>query len=257
MLYGLTTMIDSIREYWNKNIHDIEIAKYPIGTREFFDNLETYHFEKLEYLPRIVSFNGYKGKRLLEVGCGLGIDLVHFAKGGAKVYGIDVAEKAIKLAEKNFELHGVNGELHIMNGEDIKFNDNSFDVVYAHGVLAYTENPEKMISEIHRVLKTGGEAILMMYNRNSWLFILAKLFGVKLERDDAPVVNTFYLSEFRLMLNDFSSVEILLERFPVKTRIHRGIKATLYNSLLVPVLNLIPKSLLRPFGAHLIAKAIK
>ena len=257
MLYGLTTMIDSIREYWNKNIHDIEIAKYPIGTREFFDNLETYHFEKLEYLPRIVSFNGYKGKRLLEVGCGLGIDLVHFAKGGAKVYGIDVAEKAIKLAEKNFELHGLDGELHVMNGEDLNFNNNSFDVIYAHGVLTYTENPQQMLHEIHRVLKPGGEAILMMHNRNSWLFFLAKLLGVKLERDDAPVVNTCTFSEFRQMLNDFSSFEILLERFPVKTRIHKGIKATLYNSLLVPVLNLIPKSLLRPFGAHLIAKAIK
>jgi len=257
MLYGLTTMIDSIREYWNKNINDIEIAKYPIGTREFFDNLETYHFEKLEYLPRIVSFNGYKGKRLLEVGCGLGIDLVHFAKGGAKVYGIDVAEKAIKLAEKNFELHGVNGELHIMNGEDIKFNDNSFDFVYAHGVLAYTENPEKMISEIHRVLKTGGETILMMYNRSSWLFILTKLFGVKLEREDAAVFNTYSINEFRQMSRCFSHVDIITERLPVRTRIHKGMKATLYNSLFVPVFNLIPRPIVRLFGAHIIAKCIK
>src|SRR3972149_10845377 len=257
MLYGLTTMIDSIREYWNKNINDIEIAKYPIGTREFFDNLETYHFEKLEYLPRIVSFNGYKGKRLLEVGCGLGIDLVHFAKGGAKVYGIDVAEKAIKLAEKNFELHGVNGELHIMNGEDIKFNDNSFDFVYAHGVLAYTENQEKMISEIHRVLKTGGETILMMYNRSSWLFILSKLFGVKLEREDAAVFNTYSINEFRHMSRCFSHVDIITERLPVRTRIHKGMKATLYNSLFVPVFNLIPRPIVRLFGAHIIAKCIK
>lgn len=257
MLYGLTTMIDSIREYWNKNIHDIEIAKYPIGTREFFDDLETYHFKKLDYLTRIVSFNGYNGKRLLEIGCGLGIDLFHFAKGGAKVYGIDVAEKAIKLAEKNFELHGVNGELHIMNGEDIKFNDNSFDVVYAHGVLAYTENPEKMVSEIHRVLKTGGEAILMMYNRNSWLFILAKLFGVKLEREDAPIFNTYSINVFRKMLRSFSHVDIIIERLPVRTRIHKGMKASFYNSLFVPVFNMIPRSVVRLFGAHIIAKCIK
>ncbi len=250
-------MIDSIREYWNKNIHDNEIAKYPVGTREFFEELETYHFEKLEYLPRIVDFTGYKGKRLLEVGCGLGIDLVRFAKGGAIVFGVDLVEKAIKLAKKNFELHGLNGELHVMNGEDLKFDDNSFDVVFSHGVLAYTSDPMKMIYEIRRVLKAGGEAILMMYHRNSWLFFLTKLLGVRLERDNSPVFNTYSHSEFRQMLSDFSHVKIITDRFPLRTRLHRGIKGGLFNNLFVPAFKLIPKKIVRPFGAHLIAKAIK
>jgi len=249
--------INLIREYWNKNVHDVEIAHYPVGTKEFFDELEEYHYEKLEYLPRIVDFKAYKGKKLLEVGSGLGIDLVRFAKGGALVTGVDLADPAIKLAKKNFELHGVNGELLVMNGEELSFDVDSFDVVFAHGVLAYTSDADLMISEIYRVLKPGGEAILMMYHRNSWLFFVAELFGFKLGREDAPVFKTYSIDEFQRMLEDFSHSEILTVRFPVKTRIHKGLKATIFNRLFVPVFNLIPEAMVRRFGAHLIAKAKK
>jgi ubiquinone/menaquinone biosynthesis C-methylase UbiE len=251
------SVIELIKEYWSENLHDLEIAKSPIGTREFFKELENYRFEKNAYLLRVVDFNGYEGKRLLEVGCGFGIDLVRFAKGGAIVTGIDLVEKAILLAKRNFELHEISGELRVMDGEQLRFEDDSFDVVYAHGVLAYTENAQRMIREIHRVLKPGGEAILMMYHRNSWLFTLARLLGMRLERDDAPVFNTYSLSEFRQMLYDFSTFVIFVERFPVRTRMYRGMKAILYNTFFVPFFNFIPKAMLRPFGAHLIARAIK
>ncbi len=249
--------IDLIRQYWSENIHDIEIAQYPAGTKEFFDELEHYRFEKLEYLPSILNFSSYGGKRLLEVGCGIGVDLVRFAEGGAVVTGIDLADKVIELAKKNFEFHGVEGELQEMNGENLTFQDESFDIVYSHGVLAYTENAEKMIYEIHRVLRTGGKAILMMYHRNSWLFFVAEIFGFKVGREDAPVFKTYSLEEFKKMLGIFSHIEIFIVRFPIKTRIHKGLKAFIYNNLFVPIFNLIPKPIVRLFGAHLIAKAIK
>ena len=62
--------------------------------------------------------------------------------------------------------NGLKADLHVMNGECMQFPDNSFDVVYAHGVLQYTADTGKMIAEIHRVLKPGGEAIMMVYNRH-------------------------------------------------------------------------------------------
>lgn len=249
--------IDLIREYWSTNLHDIEITHSPIGTKEFFEELEDYHYEKLEYLRRIIDFNAFKEKKVLEVGCGLGIDLVQFAKGGAVVTGIDLVDPVIELAKKNFELNGVKGELLVMNGEEMRFNDSSFDLVFAHGVLAYTSDVQLMIREIYRVLKPGCEAILMMYHRNSWLFYLAGLFGFRLRREDAPVFETYSIDEFRGMLKDFSHSEILIVRFPVRTRIHKGLKAIIYNHLFVPFFNLVPKPIVRSFGAHLIAKAKK
>jgi ubiquinone/menaquinone biosynthesis C-methylase UbiE len=251
------TIVEAIQRYWNEHIHDLEIARHPVGSQGFFAELTAYRFEKLEYLPRIVDFAAYKGKHLLEVGCGIGIDLIQFARHGAIVTGIDLAEQAIKLARKNFALQGLSGDLHMLNGEHLPFSDDSFDAVYAHGVLQYTSNPVRMIHEIHRVLKPGGEAILMVYNRYSWLNLLSRLSGVKLEHEDAPVFTTYSIREFRRMLRDFSRAEIIPERFPVKTRLHRGLKATLYNAVFVSAFNVLPKAVVRPFGWHLMAKAIR
>lgn len=250
-------LLEEIRKYWNEHIHDLEIAKHPLGTKGFFDDLDEYRFDKLSYLPRIVDFNSYKDKRLLEVGCGVGIDLVRFAKGGAVATGIDLAEKSIELAKKNFELNGVEGDLRLMNGEDLEFEDNSFDVVYAHGVLQYTADAQKMVDEIYRVLKSGGEAIMMVYNKYSWLNFLSKLMKVELEHEDAPVLKKYSISEFKRMLNKFSKIEIIPERFPVKTRLHHGLKALLYNKVFVGLFNTFPRSLVRPLGWHIVAKAIK
>lgn len=250
-------VLDAIRSYWNKHIHDLEIARYPVGTRGFFEELEVYRFAKLEYLPGVVDFTGYNGKQLLEVGCGIGIDLVRFAKHGAIAIGVDLAEVAVGLARKNFELHGLRGDIQTMDGEHLQFPDQSFDVVYAHGVLQYTNDPAAMIGEIYRVLKPGGEAILMVYNRYSWLNLLCKLFGVKLEHEDAPVFRKYSIRDFRTMVSGFSRVEIIPERFPVRTRLHSGLKAKLYNTLFVDAFNLIPRVLVRPLGWHLMAKAVR
>jgi SAM-dependent methyltransferase len=250
-------LIQAIRHYWNERIHDLEIARHPIGSKEFFDELAAYRYEKLDYLPRVVDFAGYRGKKLLEIGCGAGLDLARFARGGAAVSGVDLAEVSIDLAKKNFAFQGVTGDLRVMDGERLKFDADTFDVVYAHGVLQYTADIRTMIGEIRRVLKPGGEAILMVYNRFSWLNFMSKLFGVKLEHEDAPVLNTFSIPQFRGMLSAFSRVEIIPERFPVRTRLHHGIKAAVYNGMFVSMFNLLPKAAIRPLGWHLMAKATK
>jgi SAM-dependent methyltransferase len=250
-------LTESIRDYWNERIHDLEIARHPVGTRKFFEELDAYRFEKLDYLPGVVDFTGYRGKKLIEIGCGVGLDLAYFAQGGANVTGVDLASVSVDLARKNFAFQKVTGNLQVMDGERLEFDNESFDVVYAHGVLQYTANIEKMIAEIRRVLKPGGEAILMVYNRYSWLNFMSKLFGVKLEHEDAPVLNRFSIRQFRKMLSGFSQVQIIPERFPVRTRLHHGIKAAVYNGVFVASFNLLPKRLVRPLGWHLMAKAIK
>jgi SAM-dependent methyltransferase len=250
-------LIEVIRAYWNKRIHDLEIARHPVGSKEFFEELAAYRYEKLDYLPKVVDFAGYRDKKLLEIGCGVGLDLARFARGGAVVTGVDLAEVSIDLAKKNLGFQGVTGNLEVMDGERLDFDDNSFDVAYAHGVLQYTANIRTMIEQIRRILKPGGEAILMVYNRYSWLNFMSKLFGVKLEHEDAPVLNTFSIRQFRQMLSGFSQVEIIPERFPVPTRLHHGIKAAVYNGVFVTAFNILPKPMVRPLGWHLMAKAIK
>lgn len=250
-------LLIAIRDYWNEHIHDLEVATQPVGTLGFFDELDEYRFDKLRYLPKLVDFSGFKGKKLLEVGCGVGIDLVRFATGGADVTGIDLAGVSIELARENFRQRQLPVKLQEMNGEDLLFEDDSFDVVYAHGVLQYTAHAPRMISEIMRVLRPQGTTILMVYNRNSWLNALSKVMNVGLEHEDAPVLKKYSIGEFKDLLKIFSDYSIIPERFPVETRLHHGIKATLYNKGFVRLFNMLPRKLVQPLGWHLMAFAEK
>lgn len=249
--------VAQVRDYWNKHIHDLAIVTHPPGTKGFFEDLGEYRFDKLRYLPRLVNFGSFRGMHLLEVGCGVGTDLVRFARGGAIITGIDLAEQAVELCRRNLAVNDVLGSVQVMDGERMGFPDNVFDVVYAHGVLQYTPDPHAMIAEIHRVLKVGGTAILMVYNRYSWLSAMSRIMQVGLEHHDAPVFGTFSRREFQALLEPFRPVHIIAERFPVPSRLHRGWRAFLYNRVFVPTFNLLPRRLIQPLGWHLMATATK
>jgi SAM-dependent methyltransferase len=245
-------VIDAIQRYWNARIHDLEMTDAEVGSRAFFDDLDEYRFDKLHYLPRLVDFSAFRGQRLLEVGCGIGTDLVRFARGGARVTGLDLSQTAIDLARKNFEANGVIAEeLRVGNGEALPFDEGTFDVVYAHGVIQYTADPAQLVRECHRVLKPGGTGIFMVYNRLSWLNALSKVMKVPLEHEDAPVLKKFSIAEFRALLAPFDEARIVPERFPVKSRLHGGWKGVAFNTLFVGTFNALPRSWVRPLGWHL------
>ena len=245
--------IDEVRTYWGRHIHDLEITKHPVGSRGFFDDLDQYHFEKLHHLPRLIDFAAYRRKAVLEVGCGAAVDLARFAKGGAIATGIDLASSAIDLARANFEQQGLSGDFRVGSGEQMPFPDGAFDVVYAHGVVQYTADPQRLVDECRRVLKPGGEAIFQVYNRVSWLNALSKLMKVGLEHDDAPVLLKYSIGEFKQLLSGFTEVRVVPERFPVKSRLHGGWKGAVYNGLFVGTFNILPRAIVGRFGWHLLA----
>jgi ubiquinone/menaquinone biosynthesis C-methylase UbiE len=250
---GQATLIERVRAYWNTHIHDLEITRHPVGTPGFFQDLDQYHFEKLHHLLRLVPFDGMRGKKVLEIGCGAGTDLVRFARGGAEVYGVDVAESAIELAGKNFAIEGLAADLRVASGEQLPFPDDTFDLVYVHGVIQYTADDRAMAAEARRVVKPGGLVIVQVYNRISWLNALSKLMKVGLEHEDAPVLKKYSWGEFERLLGGFKDVEIVPERFPVKSRLHGGWKGLAFNTVFVGTFNALPRSLVRRYGWHLLA----
>ena len=251
---GSKPVIDEIQRYWNHRIHDLEMTEQPVGTRAFFDDLDEYRFDKLRYLPQLVDFEGFRGQRLLEVGCGIGTDLTRFARGGALVTGVDLSRTAIDLARQNLELHGMAAEeLRVANGEALPYPDAAFDVVYGHGVIQYTADPARLVRECHRVLRPGGTGIFMVYNRVSWLNALSKVMKVPLEHEDAPVLKKFSIGEFRALLAPFAEARIVPERFPVKSRLHGGWKGVAFNTGFVGAFNALPRAWVRPLGWHLMA----
>lgn len=242
-----------VREYWDTHIHDLEISNHPPGSAGFFADLDEYHFDKLHHLLRLVPFDGMRGKKVLDVGCGAGVDLLRFAKGGAIVTGVDISSSAIELARKNAAYQGLDADLRVADGEDLPFDEGTFDLVFAHGVIQYSNSTQRVIDECRRVLKPGGEAIFQAYNRHSWLNALSKLMRVDLEHEGAPVLRKFTPGELVGMLGGFSDVRLVYERFPVKSRLHKGWKGTMFNTFFVGTFNALPRALVRRFGWHLLA----
>jgi SAM-dependent methyltransferase len=243
----------AVRQYWNVHIHDLEITRHPVASPGFFADLEQYHFEKLHHLLALVPFDQYRGRDVLEVGCGAGTDLVRFARNGAVVTGVDIASSAISMAKTNFGLEGLKAKLAVADGETLPFADRRFDLVYAHGVVQYTSHDKLLVDEVRRVLKPGGRAVFQVYNRISWLNAMSLVADVGLEHKDAPVLRKYSIGEFRSLLGGFSKVSIVPERFPVKSRLHGGWKGALYNGLFVGAFNTLPRALVRRFGWHLLA----
>lgn len=249
---GSPTAAD-VRAYWNQHIHDLDISREAPGTPGFFADLDQYHFEKLHHLLRLVNFEGYRGKRVLDVGCGAGTDLVRFARAGAIVSGVDLSAAAVDLARANVAQQGLEADIREADAAHLPYPDGTFDLVFAHGVVQYSADPAGVVGECWRVLKPGGEAIVQAYNRVSWLNALSKLMKVPLEHEDAPVLEKYTAGELRKMLSRFREVRIVEERFPVKSRLHGGWKGVMFNTLFVGTFNALPRALVRRFGWHLLA----
>jgi SAM-dependent methyltransferase len=248
---------DAVRDYWNTRIHDLEISQHAPGTPGFFDDLDEYHFDKLHHLLRLIDFEGLRGKAVLDVGCGAGVDAVRFAKAGAVVTAVDIAPAAVDLATRNFAYQRLPADVIEADGERLPFADSSFDFVFAHGVVQYTGSDQELVNECRRVLRPGGVAVFQVYNRISWLNLLSKVMKVGLEHEDAPVLKKYSIPEFRRLLTGFSDVRLVPERFPVKSRLHKGWKGAAYNTAFVGTFNALPRSLVRRFGWHLLAFCTK
>jgi ubiquinone/menaquinone biosynthesis C-methylase UbiE len=246
--------LSAVADYWDENVANWKIAKdLEMGSSAFFQEVERYRFDKLDYLPRVIDYQGYSGQSVLDVGCGLATDLSRFAAQGARVTGIDISAKAIDLAQKNFAQRELDGEFIRMDGQAMNFPDNTFDLVYCHTVLHFTPDPEAMLKEISRVLKPGGRALLMTINRSSWLFWLHRWARLKIDYMDAPVFHKFNYAEFDKLTAMFNEKELIVERFPVRTEVHRGLKAFVYNTCFVDFYNALPKALTGKSGYHLLA----
>ena len=145
-----------VRAFWQAHPCGTKFSDAGIGTREFYDRIERHRYDKEWHIPEAADFAGARGLRMLEIGCGMGTDGAQFAKAGADYTGIDLTDAAIELARKRFELCGLQGNFQISDAENLDFADESFDLVYSHGVLHHTPDTARAIREIHRVLVPGG-----------------------------------------------------------------------------------------------------
>ncbi len=159
---------ERVRAFWQANPCGTKFADEAPGTRRFYELVEGHRYEKEWHIPEAAGFASTQGLKVLEIGCGLGTDGAQFAAAGAEYTGVDLTDAAIELAQKRFELFTLPGKFQTADAEKLDFADDSFDLVYSHGVLHHTPNPERAVREIYRVLRPGGRAVVMLYHRDSY-----------------------------------------------------------------------------------------
>src|SRR6266853_1792115 len=159
---------ERVRAFWQTHPCGTRFRDDEMGTPEFFARVESHRYTKEWHIPGAADFGGAHGLSVLEIGCGLGTDGAQFAKAGAHYTGVDLTEAAVDLARRRFKISGLPGEFRVADAENLDFADNTFDRVYSHGVLHHTPDTARAVAEIHRVLKPGGRAIVMLYHRGSY-----------------------------------------------------------------------------------------
>jgi ubiquinone/menaquinone biosynthesis C-methylase UbiE len=159
---------ERVRAFWQEHPCGTKFADAEVGSRAFYEAVEEHRYRTEWHIPEAAGFDQTKGLRVLEIGCGLGTDGARFARAGALYTGVDLTEAAVSLARKRFELEGLPGEFRVADAERLEFGDESFDLVYSHGVLHHTPDARAAVREVHRVLRPGGRAVVMLYHRDSY-----------------------------------------------------------------------------------------
>ena len=163
------TLKDRVRAYWQAEPCGTSTTSAEPGTAEFYADVERRRYELEPFIPGFADFERWRGRRVLEVGVGLGTDFVRFVRAGADATGIDLTEAAVTTVRDRLALKGLEADLRVADAERLPFADSGFDLVYSWGVLHHTPNTEQALDEVRRVLKPGGEARIMLYSRRSWV----------------------------------------------------------------------------------------
>jgi ubiquinone/menaquinone biosynthesis C-methylase UbiE len=167
---GGATLNDRVRGYWEQQpcgTDPIIVGEAPRHSRAWFDRVEDFRYQAEGFIHSLAQFTRHHGKKILEVGVGAGTDHLQWARAGADCHGVDLTEAAIETTRNRLALYGFRSNLRRVDAETLPFDDDTFDVVYSWGVIHHSEKPERIIAEIHRVLKPGGQFLGMMYGRRS------------------------------------------------------------------------------------------
>jgi ubiquinone/menaquinone biosynthesis C-methylase UbiE len=160
--------LKEVHNFWNTEACGTHFVAAPAGTPEFYVAYRRFRYNVEFHIPELIQWAGVAGKNVLEIGVGNGADGVLIAQSGATYTGVDITEAALKASAAHFDCLGIKGRFQLENAENLSFPDSVFEVVYSYGVLHHSPHPEKAIKEVHRVLKPGGTALIMLYHKHSF-----------------------------------------------------------------------------------------
>lgn len=226
-------LIERVQEYWDRRPCNIRHSTKPVGTREYFDEVEARKYFVEPHIPGFAQFERWKGKKVLEIGCGIGTDSVNFARQGAELTAVDLSEKSLEVSRKRFEVYGLKARFFYGNAERLSswLPVEPYDLIYSFGVIHHTTHPDRVFEEIKKYCRPGTEIRIMLYTKWSWkvLWIIFKYGKGAFWRVDelvrtyseaqtgCPVTYYYTFNDLHRLMKDYEIIEIRKDHiFPYK-----------------------------------------
>lgn len=216
--------LNQVRSYWDIRPCNIRHSPQPVGTEEYFQGVEARKYFVEPHIPGFAQFERWKGKKVLEIGCGIGTDSVNFARAGADFTAIDLSNRSIALAQQRFQLYGLEGHFYCGNAEELTsvVPIQHFDLIYSFGVIHHTPHPERVFDQIQNYCGPDTEIRIMLYSKWCWkvLWIIMKYgHGAIWKAGDlvrryseaqtgCPVTYFYSFKELRRLLHNFVILDI-------------------------------------------------
>jgi len=242
--------LDSVRNFWDSRPCNIRHSNAPMGTIEYFNETEKRKYFVEPHILKFAEFDKWNKKKVLEIGCGIGIDASNFVRAGANYTGIELSQKTLDIAKARFYALNIKGNFYCGNAEELDkiIPIEHYDLIYSFGVIHHTPNPEKIITNIKKYMDNNSEFRLMLYAKNSWKRIMIE---AGIDQPEAqfgcPIANTYNNEEIRELLRDYNIISIEQDHiFPYV--INKYIK---YKYELLPWFKKMPKSMFRALEENL------
>lgn len=255
---NLTASIETVANYWNSQPCNLKHSDKLVGTEEYFDEVERRRRMVEPHSESFAEFDKWKGRRVLEIGTGIGSDSVRFAQAEADYTGVEISKKSLDLTSQRFAVYGLSGRFFLWNAENLNrlLPGEKFDLVYSWGVIHHTPNPQAVVDSVMEFLLPDSEFRLMLYAANSWKAIMIGSGLDQFEaKDGCPVARTFTRSEAELLLKRYQIISLEQDHiFPYVVEDY-----VQYRYIKQPWFQVMPgkmfRALERSLGWHLLIKA--
>tara|TARA_Y100000590_G_scaffold368256_1_gene428809 strand:+ start:1068 stop:1880 length:813 start_codon:yes stop_codon:yes gene_type:complete len=226
--------MQGVREFWDSRPCNIRHSSKPLGTKEYFEEVKKKKYKVEPHIVEFADFNKWKGKKVLEIGCGIGTDSIEFAKHGAELTVIDISQKSLDICKKRFEVYNLKAEFILGDAEELDTylsKDDKYDLIYAWGSIHHSLHPEVIVKNLKKYLKIGGIFKLMVYSKVSMkMFQMLREEGIwdfsslsdiipkyaEAQRG-CPIAYTYTFEEIKELLTDFNIESIRKDHiFPYK-----------------------------------------
>ena len=164
--------IARVRDYWNNRPCNIRHSTAPIGSRDYFDQVEARKYFVEYHIPGFAEFERWRGKKVLEIGCGIGTDTINFARAGAHVTTVDLSEKSMELARQRAAVFGLQDRIRFCPGNAEELTSflpvEPYDLIYSFGVIHHTPHPDAVLAQLRKYTRPGTTLKVMVYHRHSY-----------------------------------------------------------------------------------------